>query len=84
MRAVETRRDLVRVTNTGLTSLIGATGEILAELPMFETRTLAVDARLLTTRTVYAAAGDVFGWGVVAVLAAVVIRRRSSRRPPAS
>ena len=82
-RAVETRRDLVRATNTGVTSLIGATGEVLAELPTFESRTLVAEIRLLTERTVYAAVGDVFAWSVVAVFAVVLLQKgiRAGHRP---
>lgn len=78
-RTVETRRDLVRATNTGLTSLIAATGEVLAELPTFEARTLAADVRLLTGRTVYTRTGNVFGWSIVTALVVVLLLRRRCR-----
>ncbi len=79
-RTVETRRDLVRSTNTGLTSMIAATGDVLGELPTFTTATLTSDARLLTGTTVYAAVGDVFAWAVVAATVVLALRRS---RPPA-
>ena len=34
-RAIETRRSLLRVTNTGVTSLVDARGEMVQSLPMF-------------------------------------------------
>lgn len=74
-RAVENRRDLLRSTNTGLTSVISATGEVLGELPTFEPATLTTEVRLLTDRTVYGAVGDLFAWVVVAALVAVLLRR---------
>jgi apolipoprotein N-acyltransferase len=80
-RAVETRRDLVRSTNTGLTSVIAASGDVVAELPTFASETLVTDVRLLSGTTVYAAVGDVVAWTAVATLLAVVlIRVRAARR----
>jgi len=78
-RAVETRRDLVRSTNTGLTSVIAATGEVIAELPTFAPSTLVADVRLLRGRTVYATVGDAFAWSVVIACAALVARRWRAR-----
>jgi apolipoprotein N-acyltransferase len=74
-RAVETRRDLVRATNTGLTSVIAASGRVLAELPLFTAGTLSVEVRLLDRTTFYTAYGDVFGWGVVLAFGACALRR---------
>lgn len=74
-RTVETRRDLVRSTNTGLTSVLAATGEVLDELPTFTAGTLAVDVRLLSTLTPYAAVGDVFAWASVALTVVLALRR---------
>jgi apolipoprotein N-acyltransferase len=37
LRAVETRRDLVRATNTGVSAIFGATGQIQLEGPLFKT-----------------------------------------------
>ena len=37
-RAIETRRSLLRVTNTGVTSLVNAKGEVVKLLPMFTAR----------------------------------------------
>src|SRR6185369_2602851 len=65
-RTVEVRRDLVRSTNTGLTSVLAATGEVIGELPTFTTATLAAEVRLLSGTTPYAVVGDLFAWTVVA------------------
>ncbi len=78
-RAVETRRDLIRATNTGLTSAITATGEVLAELPLFEGAALPVEVRLLHGSTIYGVAGDLFAWTVVAAAAVMLITRRRAR-----
>lgn len=81
-RAVETRRDFIRSTNTGLTSAISATGEVLAELPIFVEATLVVEARLLDLATFYATWGDVFAWTVVAIW--MVAACRTMFRGPAA
>lgn len=84
-RAVETRRDLVRATNTGLTSVIAATGEVIAELPVFTSATLPAEVRLLHATTIYAAVGDAFAWTVVvATILAAMARREPAARPRAS
>ena len=84
-RAVENRRDLVRATNTGLTSVIAATGEVLAELPVFQAATLATEVRLLDQRTFYTAHGDAFAGTVLAIVLVCLLRRRwlsGPRRDP--
>lgn len=77
MRSIETRRDVVRVTNTGLTEHVAATGERLAALPMFEPESRVVVVPRLEGLTPYARFGDgpaVFLAGLVALLA--LVRRR--------
>jgi apolipoprotein N-acyltransferase len=83
-RAVETRRDFIRSTNTGLTTAISATGRIVGELPIFEAATLEVEARLLRLSTFYARRGDVFAWAVVLVWSAAVLRRAAALKTPSS
>ena len=79
-RAVEMRRDLVRSTNTGLTSVIAASGDVVGELPTFTSDTLTAEVRLLSATTIYAAVGDVLAWAAVATtLAIMLIRARAAR-----
>jgi apolipoprotein N-acyltransferase len=80
-RAVETRRDFIRSTNTGLTTAVSATGRLLGELPIFAAATLEVDARLLDLPTFYARRGDVFAWIVVLVWLATALRRAALKTP---
>jgi apolipoprotein N-acyltransferase len=87
-RAVETRRDFIRSTNTGLTTAIAATGAVLSALPTFTAATMVVEVRLLGGPTFYATWGDVFA-GVIALAWAltasgrVALRRwRLARRKP--
>jgi apolipoprotein N-acyltransferase len=81
-RAVETRRDFIRSTNTGLTAAVSASGRVLMELPIFVAAARRVDVRLLDVRTFYAAWGDVFAWAVTMWWALAASRRwrRSSDR----
>jgi apolipoprotein N-acyltransferase len=80
-RAVETRRDFVRSTNTGLTTAISATGRVLMEMPIFVAAGARVDVRLLEVPTFYVAWGDVFACAVTIGWATAAVRRvRRGRR----
>jgi apolipoprotein N-acyltransferase len=59
-RAVENRVYLVRVTNTGLTSVIDALGRERATLPIYQQATLVHDVHLVQLPTVYTRFGDWF------------------------
>ena len=61
-RAVENRRTLVRVTNTGVTSIIDALGREQAALPIYQRGTLVDDVAALRMPTVYQRFGDWFAW----------------------
>jgi apolipoprotein N-acyltransferase len=63
-RALEMRRDFIRSTNTGLTAAVSATGEILAELPIFVAAAQRIDVRLLEASTFYGTWGDAFAWAI--------------------
>lgn len=78
-RAVETRRDFIRSTNTGLTATISATGTIVSELPLFVAATQRVEVRLLELTTFYSAWGDVFGGLVLAAWATATLMGRRYR-----
>jgi apolipoprotein N-acyltransferase len=59
LRAVESRRDLVRAVNYGPTSFVDAAGRVRARTDVRFASALVVDAKLLDTgRTIYVAAGD--------------------------
>lgn len=82
-RAVETRRSLIRVTNTGLTSVIDAKGELLQTLPLFIPAVLTAEVEILGGETFYVRHGDWFAWGisVMALLVAALLWRRPARLP---
>ena len=51
-RAIETRRSLLRVTNTGVTSLVNAKGEVVKTLPMFRADTMQTEVEILKRRNI--------------------------------
>jgi apolipoprotein N-acyltransferase len=63
-RAIETRRSLLRVTNTGVTSLINAEGEMVKSLPIFTPAVLKTEVDILEGETLYVRFGDWFAWGI--------------------
>lgn len=76
LRAIETRRELVRTTNTGQSMLVRATGEVAATLPTREAAQGVFEAHLLTGESPYVAYGDWFSW----VAALVLVVARTKRR----
>jgi apolipoprotein N-acyltransferase len=78
-RAIETRRSLVRVTNTGVTSIINAKGEMVQWLPIFTPAVLKAEVEILEGETLYVRFGDWFAWSMTLVSLALVAayRRRS-------
>ena len=80
-RAIETRRSLLRVTNTGVTSLVNAKGELVQTLPMFSAGAMQSDIDILNGETYYVRFGDWFAWGLTIVTFVIVLifLRRSIR-----
>lgn len=87
LRAIESRRDLVRATGSGVSAFVTATGEIQQRTRMSLTAgdnqvLLVGDAKLLRVQSIYAVVGDLFAWVSLACVAAALgleIRRRSRR-----
>jgi apolipoprotein N-acyltransferase len=74
-RAIETRRSLLRVTNTGVTSLVNAKGELVKTLPMFTPAVMQTEVEILNDETLYVRFGDCFAWGMTLATVAVVLFR---------
>jgi apolipoprotein N-acyltransferase len=72
-RAIETRRSLLRVTNTGVTSLINAKGELVKTLPMFTAGTMETEVDILNGETYYVRFGDWFAWALTAISFGIVL-----------
>jgi len=82
MRSLETGRDMLRATNTGVSAVIGHRGKLIASSPQFEAHVLTASAQPRSGRTPFSLWGN---WGAVllslGLLAAGLLlgRSRSSR-----
>jgi apolipoprotein N-acyltransferase len=76
LRAIETRRTLLRVTNTGATTVIDARGAIVQSLPTFTGAVMHADVELLDRETSYVRFGDWFAWAMTVILLIVVLSNR--------
>jgi apolipoprotein N-acyltransferase len=72
MRAIENDRDLLRVTNSGISALITADGRVVDPLPKLTSGAQVWQARSRSLRTFYTQRGDYFAIGC-AILAAAVL-----------
>jgi apolipoprotein N-acyltransferase len=79
-RAIETRRSLLRVTNTGVTTLINAKGEMVETVPIFTPAVLKTQLEILEGETFYVRYGDWFAWGVTLISVVIVLAHFSRRR----
>lgn len=70
-RAIETRRAMVRATNTGLTSVISPMGELVENIPVFTPGVLISNVPVMEVKTFYVRFGDWFAY--LATLASVGI-----------
>jgi len=61
VRAIENRRDFVRVANTGISALISASGTVIARTPWWEKTTLKGKIHLRRGQTFFARHGDYLG-----------------------
>ena len=61
LRAIETRRDIVRCGNTGISALIDQRGRILAETPWWQPAVLTGEVNLNIAETFFVRNGDIVG-----------------------
>ncbi|MBI3428344.1 MAG: apolipoprotein N-acyltransferase [Acidobacteria bacterium] len=78
LRAIENNRDLVRVTNTGISALLTADGRVVDALPQFVEGTQRWQAQARSAQTFYTRHGD---WFAVSAALATVILFGFSLRP---
>ncbi len=72
-RAIETRRTLVRATNTGVTTVIDPKGVQAQTLPTFSPGVLPARVRIMDGETLYVRFGDWFAWLVTGISAGVFL-----------
>lgn len=79
LRAIETRRDIARCGNTGISAIINQRGDILKTSPWWEPYILKGDINLNTEETVFVKEGDVTGkictFIFLLLLLAAIVRR---------
>ena len=81
-RSVETKRTMVRSTNSGVTAVIDPYGRKIAELPFFEEAVLVYDVPVYEEEglTPYTLFGDYFPYGLMILLVGTLIGMRIRRR----
>ncbi|HEX4951712.1 MAG TPA: apolipoprotein N-acyltransferase [Blastocatellia bacterium] len=86
MRAIETHRDLVRVTNSGISALITAEGKVVDPLPMFTPASRVWVAETSRVTTLYTKYGDWFAisCAIISALAILASFLYHSRAPEKS
>ncbi|MDO8518630.1 MAG: apolipoprotein N-acyltransferase [Deltaproteobacteria bacterium] len=62
MRALENRRTLLRATNTGMSAVIDARGEIISRLKPFGRGIITESVQLYSNKSIYTRAGDWVAW----------------------
>ncbi len=72
-RAIETRRAMVRATNTGLTTVIDPRGELVETIPVFARGVLISQVPLMDENTLYVRFGDWFAWLVTLISVAATV-----------
>ncbi len=86
VRAIENRRDFVRVANTGISALIDARGMVVARTPWWEKATLKGEVHLRGGQTFFARHGDYLGRislvGGILLASFGLIRRIKTPRNP--
>mgnify|MGYP001594260112 CR=1 FL=1 len=81
-RAIETRLYLVRAANTGISSIIDPTGEILSRTGIFKRTFLKGEVKIIDERTFYAAYGDLFVYlcGISLLIIFIISTRKRRNR----
>ena len=74
-RAIETRRYLLRATNTGATTIVNPLGETVLELPVFQAAKGIREIAPLSGFTPYVRVGDLPVWALVLVIVAAACHR---------
>jgi apolipoprotein N-acyltransferase len=74
LRAVETRRFLLRATNSGVTAIVDPRGVVTASAPRDAPAIVAGQVAAASVETLYVRIGDVFAWTCLLIsLAALLV-----------
>ena len=80
-RAVETRRYLVRSTNSGISAIVSPTGKIEARTGIFTEESLKGEVVLIDSiETLYTKVGNIFAWIALAVTILFVVKKYLRRK----
>jgi apolipoprotein N-acyltransferase len=81
LRAVENDRDIIRVTNSGISAYISANGSIFDITPPFQeaVRTWTI-SKTATSSTFYSRHGDVFAYGCALISLGFISASSMTRR----
>ncbi|MDD1792638.1 apolipoprotein N-acyltransferase [Enterovibrio sp. ZSDZ42] len=84
MRALENGKPVLRSTNTGLTAAIGYQGDLIAQVPQFETVVLRADVPTTRGQTPYTQFGDwpLYIWILLSGAALLALTRGKTNMPP--
>ncbi len=80
LRALETGRVMLRATNTGMTAIVGANGDIAAALPPFTRGALTGEVRAHTGATPYVHGGNLPVIALCLLIIGIVARPRRNNR----
>jgi len=83
LRAIENRRQIVRVANNGISAIINTKGEVLQETKWWAKDVLKADIELFTRKTFYSLHGDYIGrtTAFFAILLLIFVKIRMITRP---
>lgn len=82
MRAVETRRWLVRAANTGISGIVDPAGRVTGRSGLFEQELIVGAVEPRDGRTLYVRTGDLFAWLCFAIATGAVVVGRRKRDDP--
>jgi apolipoprotein N-acyltransferase len=82
-RSIETRRALIRSTNTGISAIVDPVGRIVARTGQWTRETLVAEVPVIRDggSPLYMRVGDAYGWLSGLAAAALFLRGRLCRRP---
>jgi len=80
LRAVETRRWLVRAATTGVSAIVDPWGRVVARIQFGRPGVISGEIRRSHVETVYQRFGDAPAWGAVGLALAASLRRRRTEK----